>query len=336
MVRKKAVHTLITLSACVLFLFPTGTHAQFMVPTTNIDLILSTQFPEPNTTVTVTVSAYGYDTKNATISWFVNGKVISSSQNQKSLDVSTGANGDSVIVEARLTTADLGTHSMKRVIVPSAVDIIAEPDTYIPKTYVGRPLATAGNPVRLIAVAQLYTAGKLIPKKDILFTWALNGQVLFGGAQLGTDVTTITMPKYGEAEVTVIAEAQGGTRSARSSYTLLPTKPRLLFYEESTLYGTVMASPKHFTSSKDETAIVAEPYYLNRATVGNGSLSYTWRVDGSTVPAGANPRIIALAKAHGDSTRNVGLMFMSTNGEINLGHGAFAINFIDAPVLPSL
>lgn len=325
------------LSAVLLVLLPSIAFAEmFMKPTTEIGLALSSQFPEPNSVVTVSIAAYGYDTKSATVSWFINGKAATTSVNQKSIDVPMGGSGESVTVEARFATAALGTHTLKRTITPSSVDIIIEPQTYVPKNYMGRALATPGNPVRVIAVPQLYKGGVPIPKKDILFTWVVNGQTLFGGSQLGTDATTISMPRYGSADITLTVETRDGTRSARNSTTITPTKPLLLFYEDSSLYGTVMQSPKHFKTSKEEVAIRAEPYYMSRDTIANSSLEYTWSVDGREAPRGADPRIISLPKASGATTRNVGVTYMSTNGELHFGRGAFSITFTEEAVLPSI
>lgn len=341
MVRMSTVRRVIATGICCAFLFlmlvvPYVASAQFMKPTTEIDLALDNQFPEPNTTVTVSISAFGYNTDNATVSWYVDGKVVSASANQKFIDVPMGASGQSVAVEARLSSVSLGTYTLKRSIVPSAVDIIAEPITYVPKNYIGKALPTPGNPVRVIAVPQLYKGGKPIPKKDILFTWVVNGQTLFGGAQLGTDVTTISQPRYGNADITVIAEAKDGTRSARNSVTLTPVKSPLLFYEVHSLYGTLLLSPKHFISEKDEIAIRAEPYYLSYDSVGNTSLDYTWTVDGRSNAVGGDPRTIALTKAGGDSIRNVAVTYMSNNGELNLGRGTFDITFTEDAILPSI
>lgn len=311
-------------------------HAQlFMQQITDIGLSVSPQFPAPQSTVTVTLSAYGYATKSATILWYVNGAPSTGNTNAREITIPTGDGKKSITVEARITASAFGTKVLRRVIAPSAVDIIAEPDTYVPLDYRGSALPSPESPVRVIAMPQLYANGKLVPKKDILFTWKLNGDTLLGGAQRGTNVTTITMPRFGTAEVTVLAETANGTRSAQNTITLASVKPKLLFYETSSLYGTTLIAPKHFESSKHELSVTVVPYYIQKSSVLNPQVTYSWTVGGKKIVP-ENPRIITLAKGAGGERQNVSMIFMSTEKNVAFSQSSFDATFVDAPTIPSL
>lgn len=311
-------------------------HAQmFMEQVTNISLSVSPQFPAPHSTVTVSLSAYGYATNDAKILWYINGSPSIGNTNAREITIPTGDGAKSLTVEARITAAAFGTKVLKRVIAPSAVDIVAEPDTYTPLMYHGSALPSVESPVRVIAMPQLYENGKLVSKNDILFTWKLNDEVLLGGAQRGTNVTTLSMPRFGTAEVSVTAETADGTRSAQNTITLASVKPKLLFYETSLLYGTTLIAPKHFESSKEELSVSAEPYYIQKSSVASPLVTYNWSVDGKKVTP-ENPRVVTLIKGAGDARQNVSMVFMSTDQNVAFSQTTFDATFIDNPTIPSL
>jgi len=334
--RHKGIAQSIRVLIVCVFLLPQLLHAQlFMQQVSGIELSVNPQFPSPQSTVTVSLSAYGYATTGAKIVWYINGAQSASSTNAREITIPTGDGKKSITVEAHISTASLGTKIVKRVIAPSAVDIIAEPDTYVPLLYHGRSLPSTESPVRLVAMPQLYENGKLLPSKDVLFTWSLNGDVLLGGAQRGTNVTTITMPRFGTAEVTILAEAADGTRSAQSSATLAAVKPKLLLYETSSLYGTTLLAPKHFVSSKEELSVSAEPYYLHRSSVASPLVTYSWTVDGKKVTP-ENPRVVTLTKGAADGPQNVSMVFMNSERSAAYAQESFEASFVDAPTIPSL
>ncbi len=329
------LHTLVIALVFLVPLLPLA-HAQlFMEQRTNIGLSVSPQFPQPQGTVTVSLSAYGYATKDATILWYINGSPSTENKNAREITIPTGDGTKSLTVEARITAEAFGTKVLKRVIAPSAVDIIAEPDTYVPLMYRGSALPSGESAVRVIAMPQLYANGKLVSNKDILFTWKLNGEALLGGAQRGTNVTTITMPRFGTAEVTVLAETADGTRSAQNTLALASVKPKLLFYETSSLYGTRLIAPKHFESSKEELSVLAEPYYIQKSSVASPLVSYSWSVDGKKVTT-ENPRILTLTKGALDARQNVSMIFMSTERNMAFTENSFDATFVDVPTIPSL
>jgi hypothetical protein len=202
----------------------------------------------------------------------------------------------------------------------------------VPFAYAGKPLPAAESPVRVVALPQLYTRNGIIPKKDILFTWTLNGETLMGGSQLGTDTTTITMPRYGNAEVVVTVETKDGSKIARGSLVLTPVKPRMLFYEVNSLYGTQMQSPARFSTSKEELTVRATPYYLNRDLLRNGALTYEWRVDGRAPEQDAASPLITLLRKNGGVQR-ADLTYSSVGSTLLIGQQRFSADFIDEALI---
>jgi hypothetical protein len=312
----------------VMLLVPYSAGALFLQPDNQLELTVAPQFPAPDSFMTVSLASFGSNTKDATITWFVNGKQSTTTQNERSITVPTGDGTTSVRVEARITSPTLGTKTLVRTLVPGAVDIIAEPDTTVPEGFMGRPHPAALSPVRLIALPQFYQKSGIIPKKDIIFTWTLNGETLMGGSQLGTDSTVITMPRYGEAEVVVVAETRDGSRVARGSIVLTPTKPHMVLYEENTLFGTRLVAPSRFSTTKEELTVRATPYYVHKNAVRPGAIEYAWRVDGKNIAQGADVFTITLLRANG-SRQHVDLTYSSMGETLMIGQGRFSADFID-------
>lgn len=325
------------ISVGVLVCIPLFSNAQYMERAATLSLTVTPQFPTPNSTVNVALSDYGSDTSSATIDWFVDGVQITESKNARQIQIPTG-NGERVItVEARIRGgAGFASETLTKTIAPGAVDLIVEPRTSAPLGFRGKPLASSGSSVRVVAIPHLYRNGKAVPTSEILFTWAVNGSTILGGAQLGTNFTTVTVPRFGNLEVSVLAEAKDGSRSARATARVEPVTPKVLFYELSSLFGTILTAPHRFTTTKDELTVVAVPYNMNEEVRDGRNLTHTWIVDGVTAQLEADPRIVTLTKEGNGSTRRVRHTYTSDSFSTR-GVGEFEVIFMsDTNALPTI
>lgn len=313
---------------------PFSTHAQFILPAETVALALTPQFPSPNSVVSVHLTSFGTSINGASISWAVDGKIATTSANQNSIDILLKGAGESTVVEAVVTAPSIGTRKLSRIIAPGAVDIIVEPNTHVPEGYQGRALPSVDSSVRIVAVPQLFRGATRIDKKDVLFTWSINGNTLFGGAQLGTDNTTVPMPRSGVLTIDVIATSKDTTRVAKQTLTLRNTKPLVRFYEDSSLFGIILNSPSSFIVGKDEITLSAEPYYVPSDALRGGRLAYTWTIDGNRrVDVTGNK--LTLERAEARQRANIDLMFMSTDDKLLIGRGTSAVSFVEPNTLTS-
>lgn len=310
--------------------FPEQTYAQYMQRASTLSLTVNPQFPMPNSTVTVSVSDYGMDTSAATIEWMVDGAALPDSRNAREIQIPTGTGERAITVEARIRGgASFASETLTKTIAPGAVDIIVEPQTTAPLTFRGKPLASSGSSVRAVAVPHLYRNGKAIPVSETLFTWMINGTTILGGAQLGTNVTTVSVPRYGNLEIAVIAEAKDGSRSARATTRVEPASSRVIFYELSSLYGTVMEAPYRFATTKDEISIIAFPYNMDESVRAGRNLTHTWTVDGTTVTPETDPRIVTLTREGNGLIRRVQYSYTSDSVSTARGVGEFEVSFMN-------
>lgn len=264
---------------------------------TTADMRLSSipQYPRPQSSVTVSIDTSGsfIALGNATIRWFIDDVEQKNSANQRQLTLTTGALGSDIKIKAVLVTAEGTTYQALKRIIPGDVDIIVEPRTYVPAFYKGRAQPSTNATLRLVAIPLLYTAGKLLPADRVSFTWSINGKIAGGGAQLGKKDIVVTVPFVGDLDVLVTATSQDGTRTAQRAERIRSAEPKILIYEDSTLYGVQPISRNAYLVPKDEITFRAEPYYLPD----NSTVHYAWEVNGKSMgSASPNNRSITLEK----------------------------------------
>lgn len=320
-------------SVCILS--PLVTEAARMMPLPqDVSLTVTPQSPAANSAATVSLSAFGNDTSDVTIEWQIDGAPRPGLKNERSITVGTGNPGSVTKIDALVRARGISARKLSRVITPVSVDVIVEPDSYVPARFSGRALPSAGSAIRLVAVPHFFTNGVPVPSDAIAYDWSVNGNSIYGGAAMGKNVTTFTMPTIGNPQISLVATTRGGLY-ARSDMTLRITKPIVSFYENSTLYGTILQSFEKFLVPKDEIVVNAEPYYLPRASLIPGALSYTWTVDGKqTTNPSTDPRTITLRKIEAGVAAKIGFSFVSTGESLDYGGDTFTVDFTDPSVLP--
>jgi hypothetical protein len=309
-------------------------HAQFAQAGRTLELSLEPQYPAPGETATLSIASYGEDTRGATVRFTIDGTRASTSPTARSIAVPMKQSGASTVVGATVTTQSGRQYTLSRTITPGGVDIIAEPLTYVPAHYRGKPLPSSSNIVRLIAVPHLYQNKVLVPKKDILFTWEVDGVTLYGGAQVGTDVIVVPMPRYGAMDVRVRAEKRGLGNPASESLTLRPVKPSVQLYEVSALYGSTPLPPRTVTTDKEELMVTPVPYYIDPTLARGTAIAYNWKVDGSQAKVGEAVNTIVLTP-NIRPVQNVDLTY-SHLPSLLIGKARFSVEFISKSVLPTL
>lgn len=278
-------------------------HAQFSLGSTvgnaeTVLLTLNPQYPGPLTPVEISLDDYAVNAVGARISWFVDGVERTEDANRRSISLTTGSVGKKLAVKVVLTRANGSTLTTIKTIVPAAVDVILEANTYVPTFYKGRPLPSAESTVRAVALVHDGSGSGL---ESYTYTWSLDAVVLDGGPIRGGYVREFTMPRYDNKMLSVQVINSRGEAVGKGSILLEAIDPELHFYEHSPLRGLsqkVIASP--YPLLGEETTIYGEPYYLN-ATLENQYVTFDWKIDGRKTNTDVlTPNAISLRRS-GDS-----------------------------------
>lgn len=229
--------------------------------------------PKPGATVTARLNDFSLGQSNATIEWFADGSRIPESTNKRSIELTAGEMGEVLELTVTLTPNQGGAIRASRSIVPSAVDIIVEPQTFTPSFYAGRGLPSSYSEVSLTAIAHSNAA-------NLSYVWRVNNQTIGGGPQMNNSVT-FTTPLGREMTVIVDVLDSSGTIIARNAVSLPIANPELLFYEVNALKGLVeLPLSNNFQLIGNETTIAAAPYYLSNDLLNEEQPLVEWSIDG--------------------------------------------------------
>lgn len=324
---------MLTVSCFILLFFlfsfslaPLSLHAQSFVPGGETTLTLSPQSPKAGQEFTARVEAYSYDIARARISWSIDGVIQETHAGKQTIILQAPALGVPLRLSVKVTEASGAVHTVVKTVTPSALDLIIESNTRVPRFYRGRALPSPGSTVRLIAMPSLYNAkGVLANTNSIIYTWEVAGQVVSAGA--GQNTLTTTMPLGGSLEVGLTAETQDGTARHSTLQEIASAEPQMLFYEDNPLHGLAQnALPKEFTLIEDEISIRAEPYFVSPSIFNNAT--YAWTIAHAPVQnPNADPQTLTLRKTGGSGSSLIGFSIRNLSSLLQAASSAFTVYF---------
>lgn len=243
-----------------------------------VSITLDPQFPNPGEAVIASLDDYSINSSGATISWYFEGHELPALSNKRSITLSTNKNGSAATVEARLSFTNRPTISAKATIKPIYLDVIVEPQTYVPVFYAGRALPVHGSLVNLIALIQ--TSSGMGNASNYTYNWQLNDNYVYGGPQQGNNRAQITIPFGLSSTLTLTVQDSNGNLIGRRVIYIPSIPIDLEFYEESALYGLRRnAVGDSLNVIGNSTTIRAVPYYLDMRATGDTVMS-EWSING--------------------------------------------------------
>lgn len=277
----KGLHATINFLTLLLFLglfFPFLSYAQtgpqIAGPnTTTIEL--EPRYPEPGDTVTATIKNFSPNDSSHRLEWFINGVSQAENKNASEITFTAPDLSTKVVVEARLNDSVQASASFT----PVYVDIIVDPDTYIPPHFAGRPVPTGGANVTFTAVVE---EAEKLPASSYRYEWKLNGSSAKSETISGPQITIpIKSARNHTVSVTVSDTARGVIGQQFIQIPVLDPKP--LFYKIHPLYGSEtypLTSPYNFSDNQLNLSLV--PYYLDNVVLRDNP-KIEWQVNRQTV-----------------------------------------------------
>lgn len=286
---------------------------------------LNPAFPEPGSIFKASLNDYSFPGQVSSISWRVDGKILSESANQRTISLTNKEAGSETIIEAILEISGRGEITIKRTVSPVNVDIIIEPQTKTPSFYKGRALPSVGSTVNLTALL----SGVTTPASGFVYTWKVNNQAVNGGSTIRSNRSTITVPIGQLVLISVDVQRVDGTLVGRKIVEIPSVEPAFYFYELNSLYGLNNKALKNFNLIGDSVTVRAEPYNLDINTYNNpGHLE--WKINGNinNNPT-SNPYEVTLARLDAFTTGSSKATLHVRNLEQLLqgARGEFQVNF---------
>ena len=231
--------------------------------------------PEPGEEVTVSLDIYTNNLVGATIVWFKDGVVMPDKANEIKITLEAPPLNRPVSLRAEVRLANGRLITLNRKLTSGYTDIVIEALTYTPSFYQGQPLGSAGSPIKATAI--LSTTEN---PKNLVYTWELNNEVLFGGPAYGRQTIDLVMPNSGKFLAVDINNRAGDLVGSRI-IEIAPESVEVNFYENNPLRGqSKLALPREYILVGNEVTVRAEPYYTS---LQDTDAVEEWRLDGVEV-----------------------------------------------------
>lgn len=222
----------------------------------------------------------------------------------------------------------------------NTVDLLWEGETSAPVFYAGRPLPTAGNLVRVVAIPNVTQGGRQLLPNQLTFRWVKDRNPIQSASGQGKDVLEYRADQDGVSSIVNVEVLNDqGERLAESRVTIPTTPPKIILSVPRQL--TNPTRQRSLTGlipiGTTETTLFAEAFGFSPLELANHQVTFDWRVDGTSAPAQReDPRfftVVAPSQGSGEVKLSVTARGESNpaqqiaNRTITLGFGLSEFNF---------
>lgn len=258
----------------------------------NVSIKVTPENPAPDSSILITIDSYSVDLDSSNITWLINDKVIKEETGGKTITTQTGSSNTSINIEIKITPLGGAEFSKTITLKPASVDLLWAGKSYTPPFYKGLSLYTKQNTILLVAIPNnTNSSGALIKPENFIYTWSKDGTVLGSLSGYGKNTLSMTDSILGQPmKISVVATNTDKSFTAENSIYISPTKPFILFYENSPLYGlrTEYALTDNFIMKDKEINVVGLPFYYAKIDTIDGSLKYSWSLNNTKVESSYN------------------------------------------------
>ena len=312
---------------------PLFSSAQTATPdTSGLEMTMTPENPEPFQNVSLSIQSYSYDLDRSKITWSVDGVVKKTEMGLKSFTAQAGKNGEKTTIKVSAETPNDGTKDIEVFFIPSVVDLVFESLSYTPPFYKGRALNPNQGVVLVTAIPELIKSnGEKVPAQSIIYSWKKDGGVEQDASGLGknTFVFTGSVP-IKDATIEVTASSLDGNISASKQIAITNVSPKILFYENSPVYGLMLNKAINNTVKmlEDEFSVTAVPYFFSAGYATAPDLNYVWSMNDKTV-GNQDPKnsFTTRVEKAGSGTANIGLKINNTVRIFQFMNSNYSINF---------
>jgi len=265
--------------------------------TSSINIDISPSNPRAGDSATLTLSSDFLDLNSSKIVWYIDGIARKETSN-KSITIKTKNTGEKTTIRVVIETTDGIIRENSKEISPSGVDLIIEPISYTLPFYKGKPLFVALSAVKIIAIPDVMIDGVKIPSKDLVFKWTKDNNNLGESSGRGRSSITInSIIPVRDINVGIQILDDLGNVLAENSKLITKNDPRILFYEDSPLYGILYNSAimgNYYMGIKEELTIIAKPFSFSFSNDAPQESNYTWSVNNNIVTQDGKPNTLTL------------------------------------------
>ncbi len=299
---KRLVTVIFLISGVFLFSIPGNVIAQTssLAP---FYINLTPSYPQPYSSVSLSLSDNSISVTNSTFSVMVNGKKVGTGTGRQPVSFETGAPGKALYVVVH-AVYDGKTYTRAVTLHPANVALVVEPVSTAPMWYLGTPTIPSFGKVRLVAIPNMQINSTPINPSKLSYIWKIGDETL-PTSGVGKDSVIIDAPlPYREDSVSVTVHDSQNTQTAQQTLTLVSSTPVVHIYENNPLtgtdYGHALSSDSGATIGSSESTFVAVPYGFSLT---GGTPTVTWFLNGAKVQTG--PLLTVRPKGAGTGSATV-------------------------------
>jgi len=272
-----------------------------------LELTSSVNNPSPGQTVTITAESYSMNIDSASITWTAGGKTLAKGIGVTSVTVQAPDLGKRLTVNVTATTPDGQSMNNSITIGSGSIDMILEPDGYVPPFFLGKIPVAYQNSVKIVAVPHLAnSAGVEYDPQTLVYQWQENDSVLQDQSGYGKQAIIIPgsiVPR--PYNITVTVSTRDGSAQGMGLTSVSPgALSGIAFYDNDPLYGPLYnraLGSTVYVGAQRELGVLAVPYGLDIPSSGIGGLSWSWLVNGAEHPELAGNDTVTLRAPEGSS-----------------------------------
>ncbi len=323
--------------ALVLFFGVQSVHAQSVSSLSSgqvapVQYVVASETPGPNEVVGIQAQGVGNFLGNSTLTWKENGTTVEQGVGKSTFTFTTGAIGQAIDIHLEIDSSEEGTIMHDFVFNPSLVDLVWEAGTYTPPLYLGKPLYSAGAPLRVVAFPVVMQSGALVPASRLSFQWQENGTPVPAQSGLGADSLDWSGNELQNGEEASVDVYLGQTKVAHGDISVPVNQPQVVLYYHDPLRGELMddALPAAITLKQNQFTIQAEPYYFAQSSVQNGGLAWSWQLNGqdTTGPQSGQGILTLRQSGTGAGAAQVSVSAQDTNTASFIAQASAALQII--------
>ncbi len=286
-------------------------------------------YPKPNEIVWLNLAIYTTDLDSADIGWYRNGKQEVLGKGLKQYSFRNGNAGETTSIEIRVRLQDGTVFSKKLSFAPAEVDLLWEADSYVPPFYRGKALHPRQGKLRVVAMPNFTTNGKVVPASKLIYEWSDGMQVYQSQSGYGRNVLSLNGSILGSTEQIQLTVRDPNSSLIAQSFLDVPTTdPELLFYRNDPYYGLLLdnAITEPIALTSQEVEVFASPFYITKEL--GSALKYNWTLNGQVVPELSNSRTAIFRKPESGSGRSdVRVEVKNENKILQFTDSRITINF---------
>lgn len=315
-----------SLLVAILIVFGTTAYA---ASSSSILVDITPPNPAPYEDTSISLNSYANNLDSVLITWSVNGKSVLSGIGKKSFSLKAPAAGSETAVGALISLPD-GNIETKILIRPSVMVLLWQAnDSYIPPFYRGKALATADSEVKIVAMPEVKTSSGLTSPKNMTYAWKKDYTNEQDASGYGRNFF-LYINDYLENSnnISVVASTVDQKYSSEANIDVGTTQPKILFYKNNSLLGTLWNMALSDTYKINGAEMVrAIPYFISPKEILNPRLVWSWFINDSPVSIlGYRKNLIPLKAQEGVSgtsklrleINNQDKIFETASKEINI------------------